>query len=108
MGYHSLRQCVEDLQSKGQLVCLTQEIDAHLVAAAIHRRVVAAGGPALLFDNVKGCRFPMVSNLFGTRDRLQLMFRDGLDAVKQLDRITCATKAGMRQPWRYLGVPRMR
>ena len=106
MGYHSLRQCVEDLERNGQLVRLTQEIDARLEAAAIHRRVVAAGGPALLFANVKGCRFPMVSNLFGTRDRLRLMFRDGLEAVKQLIELRAQPKMALRQPWRYLGVPR--
>ncbi len=106
MGYHSLRQCVEDLEQGGQLVRITHEVDAHLEAAAIHRRVVAAGGPALLFANVKGCRFPMVSNLFGTRDRLQRMFRDGLEAVKQLIELRSQPKLALRQPWRYLGVPR--
>ncbi len=105
MGYHSLRQCVEDLDRNGQLVRLTQEIDASLEAAAIHRRVVAAGGPALLFANVKGCRFPMVSNLFGTRERLRLMFRDGLSAVKQLIELRAQPKLALRQPWRYLGLP---
>lgn len=106
MGYHSLRQCVEDLERNSQLVRIPQEIDAHLEAAAIHRRVVAAGGPALLFENVKGCRFPMVSNLFGTRERLRLMFRDGLQAVKQLVELRAQPKLALRKPWRYLGVPR--
>lgn len=106
MKYHSLRQCVEHLERNGQLVRLTQEVDAHLEAAAIHRRVVAAGGPALFFANVKGCRFPMVSNLFGTRDRLRLMFRDGLEAVKQLIELRAQPKLALRQPWRYLGMPR--
>jgi len=105
MGYHSLRQCVEDLERNGQLVRLTQEFDASLEAAAIHRRVVAAGGPALLFANVKGCRFPMVSNLFGTRERLRLMFRDGLSAVKQLIELRAQPKLALRRPWRYLGLP---
>jgi len=106
MGYHSLRQCVEDLERNGQLLRLQQPIDARLEAAAIHRRVVAAGGPALLFENVKDCRFPMVSNLFGTRERMQLMFRDGLEAVKQLIELRSQPKLALRQPWRYLGVPR--
>ena len=35
-------------------------------AAEIHRRVIAAGGPALLFTNVRGRAFPLVTNLFGT------------------------------------------
>jgi 4-hydroxy-3-polyprenylbenzoate decarboxylase len=106
MGYHSLKQCVEDLQRQGQLIRLPQEIGAHLEAAAIHRRVVAAQGPALLFENVRGCRFPMASNLFGTRERLQLMFRDGLQAVKQLIELRAEPKLALRHPWRYLGAPR--
>ena len=43
------------------------EVDARLEAAEIHRRVIAAGGPALLFTHVRGAEFPLVTNLFGTR-----------------------------------------
>ena len=46
-----------------------------LEAAEIHRRVYARGGPAVLYANVKGCRFPMVSNLFGTIERARYLFR---------------------------------
>ena len=45
-----------------------------LEAAEIHRRVIAAGGPALLFTNVKGAAFPLVTNLFGTARRAELAF----------------------------------
>lgn len=51
-------------------------VDARLEAAEIHRRVIAAGGPALLFTNVNGAAFPIVTNLFGTRDRVLLAFGD--------------------------------
>ena len=70
MGYRNLRECVTDLERAGHLVRIETEIDAHLEAAEIQRRVYEAGGPALYFANVKGCRFPMVSNLFGTRERV--------------------------------------
>jgi len=43
-------------------------------AAEIHRRVIAAGGPALLFSNVDGADFPLVTNLFGTPERARLAF----------------------------------
>ena len=69
MGYRSLRECVDDLERHGQLVRIESPVDARLEAAAIHRRVHAAGGPAVYFANVTGCRFPMVSNLFGTMER---------------------------------------
>ena len=49
-------------------------VDANLEVAEIHRRVIAAGGPALLFTNVKGAAFPLVTNLFGTARRAELAF----------------------------------
>ncbi len=82
MGYRTLRECVDDLERNGQLVRIDVEVDARLEVAEIQRRVCAAGGPALLFTRVKGCRFPMVSNLFGTMDRARFMFRDSLERVR--------------------------
>ncbi|MEM9657507.1 MAG: UbiD family decarboxylase, partial [Planctomycetota bacterium] len=79
--------------------------DAHLEAAAIHRRVFAAGGPALLFANVVGCKFPMASNLFGTIDRARFMFRDALPAVAKLIELKADPRAAMRRPWRYVTAP---
>jgi UbiD family decarboxylase len=84
MGYRNLRRCVDDLKAAGQLVILDDEIDAHLEAAEIHRRVYRNGGPAVFFARVTGCRFPMVSNLFGTMQRARYIFRDSLDAVRQV------------------------
>ena len=53
MGYRSLIQCVNDLESAGHLVRLVDKVDAHLEVAEIHRRVHRSGGPAILFENVK-------------------------------------------------------
>lgn len=66
MGYRTLRECVTDLERTGQLITIQNEIAPCLEAAEIQRRVYQAGGPAVYFARVKGCRFPMVSNLFGT------------------------------------------
>jgi len=106
MGYRNLRQCVDDLQRHGRLLRIDEPIDAHLEAAAIHRRVHAAGGPALLFANVRGCRFPMASNLFGTMERTRFMFRDSLDAVAQLVELKSNPQAAFLRPWKYFGAPR--
>ena len=84
MGYRNLQQCVTDLKKHNHLVTVSEEVDANLEAAEIHRRVYSAGGPAVLFDNVKGCQFRMVSNLFGTMDRARFMFRDALAGVEML------------------------
>ena len=84
MGYSSLRECIDDLEREGHLRRVTEEIDPHLEAAEIQRRVFAAGGPALLFERVRGCRFPLASNLFGSRARVHFLFRDALDGVRSL------------------------
>src|SRR5580700_4222271 len=75
MGYRSLRHCLQDLERTNQLVRIEQEIDPSLEAAEIQRRVYQAQGPAVYFARVKGCRFPMVSNLFGTLTRTRFLFR---------------------------------
>ena len=75
MGYPSLSACVRDLEAHGHLVRVREEVDPHLEMAAIHRAVFARGGSALLFENVRGSRFPAVSNLFGTTDRARFLFR---------------------------------
>lgn len=105
MGYRSLRDCVDDLERHGELVRIDAPIDACLEAAAIHRRVFAAGGPALLFTNVRDCKFPMVSNLFGTIERSRLIFRDGLDAVSQLVNVKANPQQALKRPWQYWKLP---
>jgi 4-hydroxy-3-polyprenylbenzoate decarboxylase len=106
MGYLTLQQCVDDLHRTGRLVRVETEIDACLEAAEIQRRVCAAGGPALLFTRVKGCRFPMVSNLFGTLERARYMFRDGIAAVEQLVRLKVDPSSALRNPLQLVGSAR--
>ncbi len=65
---------MDRLRADADLVTITAPVDAHLEAAEIHRRVIAAGGPALLFTNVKGRGYPLVTNLFGTEKRATLAF----------------------------------
>lgn len=106
MGYRSLQECVQDLERHKQLVRIDAPIDPNLEAAEIQRRVYAAGGPALLFANVKGCRFPMVSNLFGTIERTRFMFRDSLEAVRHLVELKIDPGELAKRPFRYLDLPR--
>jgi 4-hydroxy-3-polyprenylbenzoate decarboxylase len=105
MGYRNLSECLRDLERQGQLVAIDEEIDARLEAAAIQRRVYQAQGPAIFFRRVKGCGFPMVGNLFGTRERMHFLFRDTLDAVRKLVELKIQPPAALRRPWRYAGVP---
>src|SRR5260370_14595426 len=106
MGYASLRAGVADLQRAGQLVRIEREIDPYLEAAEVHRRVCQAGGPAVLFERVKGCRFPMVSNLFGTLERTRFLFRDTLKAVRHLVELKVDAAAFWNNSLRYRGLPR--
>jgi 4-hydroxybenzoate decarboxylase subunit C len=69
-----LRAYLEVLKKEGELLEVTLPVDPYLEIAEIHRRVIARGGPALLFTNVQGSPFPVVTNLFGTSRRLELAF----------------------------------
>ena len=78
--YHSLpmsadlREFIAALRREGDIVEIEAPVDARLEAAEIHRRVIAAGGPALLFKNVLGSGFPLATNLFGTPKRAEMAF----------------------------------
>ena len=102
MGYRSLQACVADLERARQLVRIEQEIDPVLEAAEVQRRVYQAQGPAVYFARVKGCRFPLVSNLFGTLPRVRFLFRDTLDAVRRLVELKVDPSALGKRPGRYL------
>ncbi|WP_031513604.1 UbiD family decarboxylase [Desulfofalx alkaliphila] len=82
--YRNLEECIVDLEKAGQLVRVHEETDPYLEMAAIHRRVNAAGGPALLFENVKGSKYRAVSNLFGNLERSKYIFRKTLADVKKV------------------------
>jgi UbiD family decarboxylase len=73
-GFHDLRGFIEALRRNRDLVVVEAPVDPVLEVAEIHRRVIAAGGPALLFTNVRGAAFPLVTNLFGTLRRAELAF----------------------------------
>ena len=84
MNYKSLEECLLDLEKNNQLIRIKEEVDPYLEMAAIHLRVHEAGGPALLFENVKGSTFRTASNIFGTLERSKFIFRHTLQTVQQL------------------------
>ncbi len=105
MGYASLQACVRDLERHQMLKRIDVEIDPCLEMAEIQRRVYLAKGPALLFTRPKGCRFPMVSNLFGTIERTRFLFRQELEAVRHLVELKIDPQQLAKKPWRYWDVP---
>ncbi|MPY89335.1 MAG: UbiD family decarboxylase [Luteitalea sp.] len=74
--FPDLRAFIDRLQQDDDLAVIEAPVDARLEIAEIHRRVIAAGGPALLFRNVRGAAFPLVTNLFGSARRAALAFGD--------------------------------
>ncbi len=72
--HSNLRSFLDLLRRENNLVTVQAEVDPYLEVAEVHRRVIEQGGPALLFTKVKGSRFPVVTNLFGTQRRIELAF----------------------------------
>lgn len=102
MAPRTLRACVEDLAAHGHLLRVDAEVDPYLELAAIQRRAFRAKAPALLFTRVRGTRFPLLSNLYGTRERVEFLFRNSLPAVRAVLAARADPAAVLRRPWRYL------
>lgn len=100
MGYSNLQECVADLANAGQLVRIDHPIDPRLEMALIQRRAFEAKAPALLFTHPKDCGFPMLANLFGTKERVNFIFRDTLDTVKTIFSARANPARFLKSIWR--------
>ncbi|WP_134699248.1 UbiD family decarboxylase [Ammoniphilus sp. YIM 78166] len=100
--YSNLQDCITDLEKHGHLVRIREEVDPYLEMAAIHLKVYEAGGPALLFENVKGSKFRAVSNLFGTLERSKFMFRDTLEAVQNVIALRNDPAKALKNPFGHM------
>jgi len=74
MSFRDLREFIRALEECGELVRIRTEVDPDQEITIIQHRVLAAGGPALLFENIKGSSYRLVSNLFGTKERVERAF----------------------------------
>ena len=104
MHYQSLEACLIDLEKHGHLVRVKEEVDPYLQMAAIHLRVYEAGGPALLFENVKGSQFRAASNIFGSLERSKFMFRKTFSLVQQLIDLKNDPIKAIKSPIQNFGV----
>jgi 4-hydroxy-3-polyprenylbenzoate decarboxylase len=102
MAYSSLEACLLDLERTGQLLRIKEEVDPYLEMAAIHLRIFEQKGPAILFEKVKGSKFRAASNIFGTLERSEFIFRDTLPAVKQLIDIKINPLSAIQNPLKSL------
>lgn len=105
MNHRSTRDVVVDLQKHGRLIEITDPVSPYLEMAEIQRRVYERGGPALLFSNVVGSRFPMASNLFGSLEQARFLFRKTIDRVRRTIELKIDPTALFKNPFRYASAP---
>ena len=93
MKYQDLRDFLKQLEAQGELKRITVEVDPHLEMTEIADRTLKAGGPALLFENVKGHTMPVLANLFGTPDRVAKgMGQESLSALRDVGKLLAYLK----------------
>src|SRR5690554_4870948 len=93
MKYRDLREFIDFLEQRGDLRRISTEVDPHLEITEISDRVLKAGGPALLFENVKGHSVPVLTNLFGTPERVALgMGQEDVSALRDVGRLLAFLK----------------
>ena len=102
MTYKSLHKCISDLEKKGQIRNVYEEMNPDLDMATMHLDEFANGGKAILFENIKGSKYKAVSNLFGTLERSKFMFRDTLQIVKELINIKNNPISAFKNPVKAL------
>ena len=112
MKYRDLREFVDQLEARGELKRVSAEVDPHLEMTEICARTLRRQGPALLFENAKGHRMPVLANLFGTPLRVALgMGRDSTEALGEIGRLLAFLREpdpplGMKAAWDSLPILR--
>jgi 4-hydroxy-3-polyprenylbenzoate decarboxylase len=110
MKYKDLRDFIRQLESKGELVRISQPIDTDLEMTEIADRTLRAGGPALLFENPKNHSMPVLANLFGTPQRVAMgMGQDSVEALREVGKLLAYLKEpeppkGLKDLWSKLPV----
>ncbi|MBI2306959.1 MAG: 4-hydroxy-3-polyprenylbenzoate decarboxylase [Rhodocyclales bacterium] len=105
MRYHDLRDFIGQLEKLGELKRVAVEVDPKLEMTEICDRVLRAGGPAILFEKVKGHAMPVLGNLFGTPRRVALgMGQESVSALREVGRTLAYLKEpeppkGLKDAW---------
>ncbi|MFQ5355287.1 MAG: 4-hydroxy-3-polyprenylbenzoate decarboxylase [Mariprofundaceae bacterium] len=105
MSCTDLRGFIRQLESAHLLKRIQTEVDPRLELTEISRRVLAKGGPALLFENIKGNDLPVLTNLFGTQERIAMaMGRSSVDELRDIGELLAYLKEpdppkGLRDVW---------
>ncbi len=110
MTHSDLRDFIDQLEQMGELKRVRHEVDPYLELTEICDRTLKAGGPALLFENVKNHSVPVLANLFGTARRVALaMGEDSVAALREVGKLLAFLKEpdppkGMKDAWEKMGV----
>ncbi|MCC4286397.1 4-hydroxy-3-polyprenylbenzoate decarboxylase [Vreelandella aquamarina] len=110
MKYNDLRDFIAALEAQGELKRITAEVDPYLEITEICDRTLRAGGPALLFENVKGHDMPLLGNLFGTPKRVALgMGQESVEALREVGKLLAFLKEpdppkGLKDAWEKLPI----
>ncbi|WP_177420904.1 4-hydroxy-3-polyprenylbenzoate decarboxylase [endosymbiont of Lamellibrachia barhami] len=110
MQYQDLRDFIRQLESRGELKRIQLAVDPNLEITEICDRTLRAGGPALLFENVKGSRYPLLGNLFGTPQRVAMgMGEENVEALREVGRLLAFLKEpdppkGVKDAWQKLPI----
>ncbi len=110
MEYKDLRDFIKQLEDMGELKRIDVEVDPCLEITEICDRTLRKGGPALLFEKVKGSQFPLLGNLFGTPRRVALgMGEESVQALQEVGTLLAMLKEpdppkGMKDAWEKLPI----
>ena len=110
MKYSDLRDFIQRLEQRGELLRIRTEIDPHLEMTEVCDRTLRAGGPALLFENPQGHDIPVLGNLFGTARRVAMgMGADEVSALREIGELLAFLREpdpprGLREAWQSLPI----
>lgn len=110
MKYRDLRDFIEGLEAKGELVRISEPVDPNLEITEICDRTLRSGGPAILFENPIGSDVPLLGNLFGTPERVAFgMGEDSVEALREVGKLLAFLKEpdppkGLKDAWNTLPI----
>ena len=110
MKHKDLRDFINQLEQMGELKRIHHEVDPCLEITEICDRTLKAGGPALLFENVKDSRVPVLANLFGTPKRVAMgMGENNVASLREVGKLLAFLKEpeppkGMKDAWDKMSV----
>ena len=108
MSFRDLRDFIKLLENEGELIRIHSEVDPYLEVTEISDRTLRQGGPALLFENLKGSNIPLLANLFGNTRRIALaMGQEDIDGLRDVGKLLAFLKeptppSGWKDLWQSL------